>query len=50
LKLDANKKKKLNIGWLKYVCVRKLDNNRVEKNKIPSLNNLSKNVCFMQVV
>lgn len=32
------KKKEINVGWLKYVHIRKLNNNRVENNKIHSFN------------
>jgi hypothetical protein len=38
LKLDALKKLSTNIGWLKYVHIKKLNNNRERENINPKPN------------
>ncbi len=35
--IDWKKNYKKNIGWLKYIHIKKLDNNKVGKNKIQKL-------------
>jgi hypothetical protein len=37
--LDGKKKLQTNVRWLKYVPIRKLDNNRVGENINPKPNN-----------